>query len=248
MNISVNPQNPMVEDSEEVIDLLRIFNSLLQHWFIILLVTVMFGGAFFAGSKFLITPQYASTSQLWVLSKSTSITSLADIQAGTNLTYDYIAVVTDRPILDRVIEELGLDINYKQLANKISVSNPSNSRLLNITVTDRDPVRAKEITDEIAEVVSDFIAEKMDQDPPSIISYGYSDGNPVSPNTRRNAVIGALIGMVLACVIIVIKALSHDVIETPADIETKLGLYMLAALPFEEDLTGKKGNRRKKKE
>lgn len=242
------PSEPLVvkEEKEDIIDLVKIFHSLLEHWVLILFVTVVTGAIGFVGSKFLITPMYASTSQLYVLSKSTSITSVADIQTGTSLTNDYIAIVTDRPILERVIKELNLDMTYKELNKKISVSNPDNSRLLNIKVTDRDPKQAKIITDEMADVVSDFIAEKMDQDPPSIISYGYADGNPVSPNTKKAAVFGALIGFVLAAILAIFKSLSHDVVMTPADVENKLGLYMLAALPFEEDLTGKKGKRRKK--
>lgn len=245
-NPSLNNVNIPVEEEGDIIDLVRVFQALLQHWFLILFVTILAGAIGYCGSKFLITPQYASTSQLYVLSKSTSITSLTDIQAGTNLTYDYIAVVTDRPILDRVIEELDLKMTYKELNKKITVSNPNNSRLLNITVTDRDPELAKKITDAMAEVVSDFIAEKMDQDPPSIILYGYADGAPVSPNCTKNAVIGAAIGFALAAILAILKALTHDVVETPADVEAKLELYMLAALPYEENLTGKKGNRRKK--
>ena len=64
----------------------------------------------------------------------------------------------------------------------MTLDNPSNSRVLNITVTDPDPQMAKTIADEIAKVASAYIAEKMKQDPPTIIQSGYDDGGAVSPN------------------------------------------------------------------
>jgi capsular polysaccharide biosynthesis protein len=201
----------------------------------------------FVYSKFLITPQYESTSQLYVLSKSTSITSMADIQLGTNLTNDYIVVVTGRPIVDQVIDNLGLDMSYESMVGKITLNNPTDSRILEITVQDSDPQLAKRIADEMADVASAFIAEKMDQDPPSIIQYGYADGGKVSPSVGRNTVIGALVGAVLAMAVVVVIYLMNDTIMTQEDVEKKLGLTMLGTLPFEQDSEepDKKKKRRK---
>ena len=68
------------------------------------LITLLAAVIGFTTSRFLITPQYESTSQLYVLSKSTSLTSLADIQMGTSLTNDYLVVVTGRPVLEQVAQ------------------------------------------------------------------------------------------------------------------------------------------------
>jgi capsular polysaccharide biosynthesis protein len=144
-------------------------------------------------------------------------------------------VVNGRPIVDQVIENLGLDEDYDSMLGKITLNNPSDSRILEITVTDPDPQRAKLIADEMAEVSSAFIAEKMDQDPPSIIQYGYADGDKVSPSIRKNTVIGALIGMILAIAAVVVIYLLNDTIMTQEDVERKLGLTLLGTLPLEED-------------
>ena len=67
-------------DDEIEIDLRELLAVLLSQWLLILVVTVLGGGIAFGISHYMIVPQYESTSQLYVLSKSTSITSLADIQ------------------------------------------------------------------------------------------------------------------------------------------------------------------------
>ncbi len=235
------------KDDEIEIDLKDLLFEVIGHWKLITISTILVAAIAFVISAFVITPQYESTSELYVLSKSTSITSLADIQMGTNLTHDYEVVVQGRPVLEQVISNLELEETYKSLSNKVALNNPTNSRILQITVTDPDPLRAKYIADEIAEVSSAFIAEKMDQDPPTIIQRGYADGQPISPSIKKNTVIGALLGAFLAIAIVVVSYLLNDTIMTAEDVERKLGLNLLGTLPYEDDKDDLKATGKKKK-
>lgn len=221
-------------DDEIEIDLKELFFELLNNWLVIAISGVLVAAIAFCISAFILVPQYESTSELYVLSKSTSITSLADIQMGTNLTNDYIVVVKGRPVLEQVIANLELEETYASLAEKVSITNPSNSRILQITVTDEQPQRAKSIADEIATVGSAFIAEKMQHDAPTILQYGYADGNPVSPNKMMNTLLGGVIGIFLAMAVVIISYLMNDTIMSTDDIERKLGLNVLGTLPLEE--------------
>ena len=106
---------------------------------------------------------------------------------------------------------------------------------MKITVRDADPEMAKTITDEIAEVSAAYIAEKMDQDPPNIIQYGYSDNEQVSPNVAKNTMIGALLGFLLAAGVIIVSYIINDTIINPDDLEKKLGIHVLATLPHDAE-------------
>jgi capsular polysaccharide biosynthesis protein len=235
-------------DNEIEIDLKEMFLEILSYWQWVALALVLGAVIAYSVSKFLMVPQYESTSQLYVLSKSTSITSLADIQTGTSLTNDYMVVVEGRPVLEQVIANLSLNETYRSLKEKVTLNNPSNSRILEITVRDENPTIAKKIADEIASVGAAFIAEKMDQDPPNIIQSGYTDGEPVSPNTMKNTAIGGLLGMFLAVAIIVLSYLFNDTIVTAEDVEKKLGLNVLGSLPLEEtEYDGEQRDKRKAK-
>lgn len=226
-------KNYEVEDELEI-DLKELIFELLNNWVVIVASAFMVAAIFFCISKFIMVPKYESTSELYVLSKSTSITSLADIQMGTSLTNDYLVVVKGRPVLEQVISNLDLDETFQSLSGKVTLNNPTNSRVLEITVEDEDPIVAKSIADEIAEVSSAFIAEKMDQDPPTIIQYGYADGKPVGPNTVRNTLLGGLIGGFIAAAVVAIGYLLNDTIVSTEDIEKKLRLNVLGTLPLEE--------------
>lgn len=242
--------NQFDSDNEIEIDLKDLLMELLAYWKLIAIAAVLAAVISFAVSEFMMIPEYESTSELYVLTKSTSFTSLSDIQTSTSLTNDYIVVIKGRPVLEQVINNLGLDETYKSLRERVSVNNPSNSRLLDITVRDKDPIQAKRIADEIADVGSAFISQKLVQDPPEIVQYGYSDGAPVTPNVKKNTVIGGMVGAMLAIAIIAIAYLFNDSIMGAEDIEKKLGMNVLGILPLEEveddgeKRTGKKRRRK----
>lgn len=238
------------ESTDEIyIDFGQLFRELLNHWFLIMFVTISAALGTFGFNKYYVLPEYESKSELWVLSKSTSITSLADVQLGANLSNDYRVVVKSRPVLEQVIANLSLDTNYKLLSAKVNVTNPSNTRILDITVRDTDPERAKMIADEIADVSSRFIAEKMDQDPPSVLMYGYSDEGPVAPSTFKNTALGGFVGFILVCGMLALFYMINDTVLTAEDVERKVGLSVIAQIPFdsEEESFGKQNHREGKR-
>ena len=224
-----------LRDNDEMeIDLLQLFYALKKKIWFILAAMIIGGGLAGAYSKFLITPQYSSTSMMYILSKETTLTSLADLQIGSQLTEDYKVIVNSRPVLGEVIDSLALDMSYEQLLAKVSIGNPTDTRILSVTVTDPDPYRAKAIVDCVAETASDYIGEIMEMIPPKIIENGTVATRKTSPSNGKNAVLGALAGMVLVCGVIVIQVIMNDTVRTEEDVERYLGLTVLASVPLRE--------------
>lgn len=234
------------DQGEQEINLLELTMELVTRWKRIVILVILAAGIGFGASKFLMETRYQSTSLLYVFTKSTSITSLADLQMGTNLTNDYKVVITGRPVLEQVIENLKLEETYRSLQERISVTNPQDSRILEITVTDTSSKRAKAIADELADLSAGFISDKMGQDAPSVIQYGYADENPAAPNTKKNTLIAGLLGFLLAVVSIVLPFIFHDTILTEEDVQKKLGLQVLGVLPEEETEADRRRKYRKR--
>ena len=161
---------------------------------------------------FRIEPTYSSTSTMLVLTKETTLTSLTDLQIGSTLTKDYSVLITSRPVLESVIENLGLKMGHKALKGRISVDNPEDTRLLFITVTMNDAKQAKAVVDELSIVASEFIGDKMEVTPPKIIEQG-EIGSKNGPSITKNAMVGFLAGAFLVCVIIVVLELLNDTIK-----------------------------------
>lgn len=237
-------------NDEIEIDLKELFYVLLSHWMKIVLSAVLCAAIALVYTKIVTVPLYSSTAQLYVLTKSTSITSLADIQSGTNLAQDYKVVITSRPVVGQVIKNLELEDTYESLGGRLTVENPQNTRILMITVADTDPERAKMIVDEFAVVASDYISDKMDQDAPSIIEEGYVSGEQINSNTARNTMLGGILGAFAACMLILLSHVMNDKITTSEDLEKYLGLNTLAAIPLDENeaKTSKRAKKTARKE
>ena len=223
-------QNQNFNDEIEI-DLVELIQVLWSKALIILLTTIIAAMATGLTSKFLLKPVYSSTTKLYVLSKSTSLTSFADIQIGTSLTQDYMEMITSRPVVQTVIDNLNLDLLYEEMLEKVTVENPSNTRFLCITIEDNDPVIAKEIADEFAIVSISRISEVMETDEPNVVEEGYASEYPIRPNILKNTVIGAAVGFFFACAVIVVLHLMDDTIKSSDDLERYLGLNTLALIP-----------------
>ena len=236
------------QDDAMEIDLLELFRAWKRRIWLILLVTFLGGSIGFAFSKLALTPQFTSTAMMYVLSKETTLTSLADLQIGSQLTQDYKVITTSRPVLEGVIGELGLDLTYEQLKQKISIGNPQDTRILSITVTDPDPQRAKKIVDSVANVSSEYIGDIMEMIPPKMIEDGQLPTQKSSPSNAKNAMLGAMLGMVLTCGLITLQVILNDTIQTEEDVEKYLGLTVLAEIPVRdgEEANGKSKKAQKK--
>ena len=229
------------EENDEIqIDLLELLEALRRRIWLILLALVLGGGVGVAYTKLVMTPIYSSTAMVYMLSKETTLTSLADLQIGSQLTNDYRVMVTSRPVLQEVIDNLGLDTDYVGLRGQLSLDNPADTRILSITVADPDPARAKAIVDEVARVSSNYIGDIMEMVPPKIIEDGVVPESPSSPSVRRNGAVCALLFGMAVCGVICLRVILNDTIRSEEDVQRYLGLTVLAAIP-REDEEGDKG-------
>ena len=131
-------------------------------------------------------------------------------------------------------------MTYKELKECITVENPSDTRILSITATDKDPEMSKKIADTLAKTSADFIGDKMEVTQPKIIEEGEVPTIQTSPSTKKNVLIGALAGLVLSAGVIILLTLMDDTIKSEDDIENYLGLTTLASIPDRKDyITGK---------
>lgn len=236
-----------IHDDEMEIDLREIFYALKKRIFMILAVGLLCGCLSCVYTKFFMTPVYTSTSSMLVLTKETTLSSLADLQMGSQLTKDYTVLTTSREVLQKVIENQELNISYKALKSCITLDNPTDTRILNVSVTYPDAEKAKAIVDELANVASSYIGDKMEVIPPKIIEDGEIPTVQTSPSMSKNTMLGLLAGLILSAGIVVVITIMNDSIKTEDDIEKYLGISTLAVVPDRKDYIGKKKKSKKKK-
>lgn len=229
----VNLSQP-VESDEETIDLLELLYALLGKWREIAAATVACALIAAIGVLFFVTPKYQASSTIYVISRKDSAINISDLQIGTALTDDYIQVFHMWEVQEKVISNLDLPYTYNQLDGMLSVTNASNTRMLEITVTSESAQEAADIANEYATVVGDYIAKKMATDKPSIMSTALVPTVPVSPNKTKSILLGALLGFVVSAGVVVVMTLLDDTYKTTEDIKKYTGLVTMAVIPLEK--------------
>ena len=231
MNGNVQTFNPAAE--EDTIDLMELAGVLLRKAWALALAFVI--GATAAGvfTKLFITPQYEATSMIYIYTKSTSITSITDLQIGSQLAVDFQIVGTSREVMDSVISRLGLDTDYKKLLKSVEISSPSGSHILKIVATNPDPQLAADISNAIADELRARIAAVMNTDEPSTLSRAYVPEYPISPSMVKNVALGGIGLTFLLAAIFVVAFLLDDTIKNEEDVKKYLGLNVLAEIVVE---------------
>ncbi len=231
------------EDDEMEIDLVEVFQLMLKRWWLIIGCAVVFAAAAFGYTKLFVTPQYEASSMIYILSKTTSISSALDLQLGKQLTVDFETLATSRPVVEKVIDELGLDTEYETLVGSITVSNPTDTQILKISARNPDPVLARDISNAMSDATAEQIAAVMVTDKPSTVEEAVVPRYPISPSVKKNTLIAGLAGALLVMAVIVLNYLFDDRIKSEEDIVKYLELNALASIPLNK---GEKSSKKKK--
>ncbi|RNF39635.1 YveK family protein [Planococcus salinus] len=219
---------------EETISLQELFATLKKRLGLIVLLTVL--AVIIAGviSYQFMTPVYETSTQILVNQEQTegSQFSRQDIQTDLELINTYSVIIKSPAILDRVAEQLDLDMSIEALNQKITVNNAENSQVVNIAVQDPDPAVAVDIANTTATVFESEIQELMNVDNVSILSSAVLKENPspVAPNPMLNMAIAAVVGLMLGVGIAFLLEYLDTTIKSGEDIEEFLNLPRLGVI------------------
>jgi capsular exopolysaccharide synthesis family protein len=168
----------------------------------------------------LATPTYTAEATLFFSVGSAD--SVDDLQQGANFTRDqmtsYASVVQTPVVLQPVIDELGLSGSTGDLADKLDVTAPNNTVLLEVEVTDTDARQAAAIADAVSEqvitVVEDLAPAGTVAARPSVevtvVAPAETPEDPSSPDVLLNLVAGVVLGLGFG----VLAALGREALDT----------------------------------
>lgn len=214
------------------IDVLSLLKTIWRKKIFILVTAVLGAGLAFVYSSFLVTPQYDSTTRIYVVSQNVEAgagLTNQELQAGTYLVKDYKEIILSQDVLTQVATELNLNENLKE---KVSVSIPVDTRIVSISVRDADPNEAARIANSAAQK----IVEVTKVSDVTTLEEAVPAEEPTTPNTKRNIILGLLAGGILATGLVLVMEVLDDRVKRPQDIEEVMGLTLLGVVPDSKKL------------
>ena len=226
-------ERPAAAANEEIeIDLLDLFSYYLSK--LPILIVAILIGAILSGlyTVRFIPKRYTAVSRMYMISASSdSVVDLSDLNIGASLSNDYVELMKSRPVINGVIQSLGLEYTYDQLVQMISLSVVSNTRIIRISVTSTDPEEAMMIANQMARTAKAQLPVVMDAPSPSIAEEAVLPTVKSSPSLSRNVLMGALLCLVAVLGVLTFLYMMDDTIKTPEDLEKEFGFMPMTVIP-----------------
>ena len=223
------------------LDIMLLLRRIWEKKILIVLVTLLFTALSLAVSIFVITPKYASTTKVYVVNQTKdekkAITT-QDVQLGSLLVKDYKEIILSNKVMEDSAEKSGTGLTAKELAKKVSVDAPKDTRIISITVQDKDPQVASDLANIVKEISADQIKEVTKIDDVTTLEEAKAATSPSSPNILKNAILATALGFILVVAGVVLFELLDDRVKRAEDIEETMGLVLLGVVP--DTKTGKR--------
>lgn len=220
-------------DKEFDIDMIALMYRLLEKlkW----IVLTAFVGAVIAAlvTMNFIAPTYKATAKLYVLNSGNTAINLSELNLGDKLAADYVQVFKNWHVHEMVIKSLGLPYNHQQIQSMLSISVPTSTRIIQITVTSNSPQEARDIAMAYAQFAPSFIEAKMATSRPTIFEEARIPTKPSSPSLVRNTILGFLIGGFLVAAVVILQFIVDDRIVNGEMIQKRLGIPTLGMMPIQ---------------
>lgn len=224
----------MKEQNTMEIDVFHLFKILWKRKILIALVAIVVGALAFAYSTFIVKPEFTSTTRIYVVNRNQGdkpgLTN-QDLQAGSYLVKDYREIILSQDVLEKVTSNLKLDLSPKDLASKVKVTVPVDTRIVSISVNDRVPEEASRIANSLREVAAEKIISITRVSDVTTLEEARPATAPSSPNIRRNTIIGLLGGTAFMVIAVLIVELVDTRVKRPEDIEDVMQIALLGVVP-----------------
>ena len=221
-------------NDEVEIDLSQLLKLLKKNIRLIIILALV--GIIIAASAttFLISKKYQSQGS--VLLKADVVNgSLDSTQVNTNkmMVNNYVKLLQGNNIQDQVAKNL--NITSAEVRSSLSITNTTDTQIIEISSTTVDPGLSKRIVDETISVFTTLIQEKLDVTNVTIVDQPEVNPNPVSPSMVKNVIIGEVVGIVISLGYLLLTYLLDTKIKNGEQAEQYLGVPLLGIVPFFEE-------------
>lgn len=237
-----------LKSSAKTVTLRDLWGVFVRNIVAILLMAVLITSVFTTVDILNYTPMYQSTATLYILRQNN------DNQAGSSSSVDSdfnlaLKVVNDcnyilkmQDVVESVTKKLGVDeyISYGEMVERISITNPENTRILEVTVQSEYPQLAmllvNALCDEGAKAIEDIMGFKQ----VTVSEYGRENASPCNKTGILTYCLVGVASVLVMYIIFLIRFLLDDGIHSEEDVRRYLDLSVLGEIP---DASGRRGRR-----
>ncbi len=189
----------------------------------------------FLATKFLITPKYTSTATLYVQNvENRQIDvgiNMVDLSASIKLVDTYIVVMESDLVMDRVAARVGNGYKGSDIRGMFSAASEKETEVLRINVQHEDPLMAQNIAEAVLLSAPSELMRVVKAGAVEVIDHASLPTQQSSPDMTMNLLLGALIGLALSLVIVLLSDLLKVQIKDEQDLTETFTIAVIGAIP-----------------
>lgn len=233
-NRFADPKSGIVQenDDEITIDLSEVWNLAKKNIGKMIGVIVSLGIAAALITLFLIPKTYESTAVLYLtpLVSTEGTVDYSSLQTNTKLVNNVVALLQQDNIMDYVAEKNKYE-DADAVRKVLEIKNESNTELIDITATTRDPKLSESVAEDTAQYFIDTMSENLNVRNIEIVTHAKTPEKESGPSLKKNIAIGLVIGLLLDIAWVFIKTLTDKRIKSKQEAEQFFGVPVLCQLP-----------------
>ena len=222
-------------DQTTEISLVDILLSLKSHIVLVILITVLFAGLFWAVNKFVIVPTYDSTVKFYIEAAMTDEDNpgvgLQAVNLAQRIANTYIELMKTNSFYNLLVEELGVDLSVTELRDMVSYKSVQDTEILEASVRTTDPDLSLIIASTIATVAPDAMNEIKSTATLTVIDQPLRAATQSTPHVMRNTALGLILGLFLGSMLAIIIDMFNIKIRTEEDITKNFDITIIGVVP-----------------
>lgn len=189
------------------------------------------------------TPQYEASTRLFV--STVAGTSVADLYSGNRLAQDrvlsYAQLIMGETLAQRTVDRLNLDMGAATLAEKVKAKVRPDTVLIDVSVVDSSPVRARDIANALSD---EFVLLVRDLETPApgaapdarvvVEQRATVPAVPVAPSKRKDVATGVLLGVMLGVGLALLREFLDNTVKDRETLERITGTSLVGIIPFDK--------------
>jgi capsular exopolysaccharide synthesis family protein len=220
------------------------FVRLLRTRWAIICVTVVVAMAGAVAYSLITTPLYEASTRLYV--STTSDASATEIYSGTlssqQRVLSYTQLVTGETLAQRTVDRLHLDMSAKALKKNVTAKSPVDTVLIDVSVVDPSPIKARDIADGLSDEFVELVKEletSPEGGPPDVRvvveQHASLPNAPVSPKKTRNLGLGLALGVLLGIGLALLRDRLDNTVKNQQIAEEITGAGLVANIPTNKE-------------
>ena len=170
------------------------------------------------------TPTYSSDMSFTTYNQEASnVVSSGDITSSVQMANTFKYILQGRTMLERVAASCDFEISAAEIGSSMLVYSQADTNIIIIRITTTDPVRSYGIANGFAKCYQEVVNYAFPNATLQMYEEPYMPSAPdTSTSAMRYSVIGAIVGLAIALIAVIVTNAVRDTVQTVEDIQVKL--------------------------